>query len=165
MFSLPFSFNKKNIPWFIFILVIFYVIWDSHRDMLKLEKMQNSATGIIVSNEESSDSTGASIQFILVSDTADSAGFVERGKSNLPDNPVKIYVSIQAVSAEKGRILEISLLNNNDIVATNKIEIKKTGTGLIPFVFTAENYWPKGEYQAKAKLSSGASKTVKFTID
>ena len=115
--------------------------------------------------EKSTDSSGSSIQNILVSDHADLDGYVEEVKTNIPETAEKIFATAEVVAKADGHIQATLEMPDDKKMGPNKVDITGSGNILKAFSFVrGKEPWPKGEYTISVLLSTGAKKTIKFKI-
>ena len=114
------------------------------------------------------DKSGAAIHQIFINDVADANGYTEEGKKTLSRKAEKIFVTVQVSTPSPGINVYASLiyLPGGGKIGPSSGEITKSGNVLKAFSFTRDsNYWPKGEYEIDVSLSTGATKSIKFTVD
>ena len=113
------------------------------------------------------DSSGSTVKAIVVSDQADSDGYVEKGKGAVDKLSAKIYVTAQVNAPKAGGKIEATLteLSNGQKFGPTVDNIEKAGNILKAFAFTkVTNAWDAGGYEATIQLSSGDTKTIKFEV-
>lgn len=111
--------------------------------------------------------TKPSIHGILISDQADTDGYVEDNKTVIPRDAKKIFATVMLVSPEPDITVSTTLQHPSSGAKLGPIESKTTKTGNImkAFSFTREKQlWPAGEYEILVQLSSGDTQSLKFEI-
>lgn len=109
----------------------------------------------------------ARIHAILVSDEADSDGFVNAEKIKISANARKIYATIQILSSSPGGAVSATLIHLPQGTKTGPSIDKTTKGGNIMKAFSfsrKEKTWPTGRYEVQVELSSGKTKVYKFEV-
>lgn len=113
------------------------------------------------------DKTGAKINTVLISDTADAKGFVTTDKTSLPKTVKKIYATVKFNVPSTDVKISAMLIStqNGGKIGPNITKVTEKGDVVKAFSFTTEKgSWPEGKYEITISLSSGATKTVRFEI-
>lgn len=119
------------------------------------------------SNLPATDASGASVQGILISDTADKNGFVDIEKLLISKTAPKIYATVQIIAPKGGTNLSAILTNltTGEKIGPATSNAPKPGDVIKAFYFsrTTPN-WAPGDYSVTVSLPTGASQTVKFKV-
>lgn len=111
---------------------------------------------------------GASIQGILVSDTADKKGFVDIEKILISKNARQIFATVQIITPQKGTTITANLINSKtkEKIATTTDQISGSGDSIKALSFSLPNNqpWPIGDFEVNVSLSSGAVQSATFKI-
>jgi hypothetical protein len=104
---------------------------------------------------------------ILVSDVVDNKGSVTKAKDTVDKLSAKIYVTAQIYAPNASGQIEATLtaLTSSQKFGPTLDNITQAGNLLKDFVFTkTTSAWAAGEYEVMIKLSSGYTKSIKFTV-
>lgn len=136
----------------------------------KVQTLNVSAAGIGTNEETASTeaiSGPLSIHALLVSDSADADGYVTDSKATLSKSADKIYATVQIVSPDGTGKVDATLVEPDGTkVGPVTAVITKAGNIMKAYAFArAGNKWPTGNYTLNVNLSSGATKTINFSVN
>lgn len=112
------------------------------------------------------DNAGASIQGVIVSDTADKKDFVDIEKPIIAKSAPKIYVTVQIVSPKGGTTVSAILTTApGQKIGPSVQTVSNPGDTIKAFYFIPTTAtWVPGDYRVDVTLSTGASQATKFKV-
>jgi len=137
----------------------------------KILNLRLNPTGAGTKTEEPSPAaeevSGATVSKILINDAKGSEGIVDANQDSFSATTPEIFVSAYLSGSEVGSKVsaELTYLDTGDKVGPATNDLEDGGDIISNFSFSKPTKgWPEGNYTIRVYLSTGASKSVNFSV-